>query len=208
MKYLFLMAIGLIFQLQAANVEWNLPITMEHRWEETYHFAWLDPYLDIQYPFEIFCSFASDANGRNWVLSPDECASSGLVVYEAAKGEIVSREVAQNVEDVFVRMEEGWNHRLAINGEPWTSISHEQPLSFYLAIVVTQGDDAYVGWVELSVKGEVDGGYIYELANAFDFDGGPMIVGGGSAIPEPSSALLLLVGGALLALRRKRRKMI
>ena len=84
--------------------------------------------------------------------------------------------------------------------EGGTSVSDRG--DFYLGFLAerawTESDEAWYGWVHVSVDSDFQ---MHMLGEGIELNGGAVVVGG---TPEPSGGLLLLLGTAILALRRKK----
>ena len=199
---------------QAANVQWSSLVV------EKPGVDW--PFRVYEYGFGIplfYVRVVHDALTDSYTLSFKTPEDPRLLGYEnpymgnmnlyenmvfAKEGDIVSSATTRSLDDSKYAVHYGIDDKRYFFGELANVEPNTDIYLSYICSVDPLGEDpnCFYGWVSMSLDNE---GSIHAYG-AFDFDGGPMIVGGGAwegATPEPASGLLLLLGGALLALRRR-----
>ncbi len=192
-----------IFVCHATNVHWAT-LTVED-WGDSY--CVFDNYGVVYFYVSITCdtvanrftlSFQSSNEYAYWPVFENIAVSR--------EGEVVNASTTRYLDDNRYVVHYGIDDNRYFFGE----ISDVVPSSdIYLSYICSvdpigykENQVYYYGWVNVTIGYDGD---IYAYG-AYDFDGGPMVVGGGAwegGIPEPSGGMLLLLGAAVLGLRRR-----
>lgn len=201
------------FSCQAANVQWSSLVVQKPGDD------W--PFRVFEYDFGIplfYVSVFHDALTDSYTLSFKTPEDPLLVGYEnpyignmslyenmvfAKEGDIVSSATTRFLDDNRYAVHYGIDDKRYFFGE-LTDV--EPNMEIYLSYICSvdpfkENPYYFFGWVSMSLDNE---GTIHAYG-AFDFDGGPMVVGGGAwegGIPEPSGGMLILLGVVVLGLRR------
>ena len=192
-----------ILVCHATNVHWAT-LTVED-WGDSY--CVFDNYGVVYF----YVSITSDTVANRFTISfqsSNEYAYwptfENIVV--SREGEVVNASTTRHLDDNRYVVHYGIDDNRYFFGE----ISDVAPSSdIYLSYICSddpvgynENQSYYYGWVNIAIGYD---GNIYAYG-AYDFDGGPMVVGGGAwegGIPEPSGGMLFLLGAAVLGLRRR-----
>jgi hypothetical protein len=186
--FLLLTVIGFSAFCSASTVEWN-SIIVEKYSEEMYITSWPPLYMSgIQ---DSDCLWLSGHVSNNLTY--------GSFWVEVYAGDVITGQALAETEYLFFAYAGQSSDGQAIEFSDYP-IELKKGASTYLAVVLDighEGREFWSGWVELTLD---ENGDVVALSSAFDWSGGPLIVG---AVPEPTSGLLLLLGISILSLRRR-----